>query len=54
MIGIEDFEKIDIRVGTVIDSTLNEKAKKPAYKLTIDFGDELGIKTSSAQLTRTI
>lgn len=40
-----------MRVGTVIEASINEKAKKPAYKLVIDFGDELGIKTSSAQLT---
>lgn len=52
MIMIDDFEKIDMRVGTVIEASLNEKAKKPAYKLIIDFGDELGKKTSSAQLTQ--
>lgn len=52
MITIDDFEKIDMRVGTVIEASLNEKAKKPAYKLIIDFGDELGKKTSSAQLTQ--
>lgn len=51
MITMEDFEKVDMRVGTVISASINEKAKKPAYKLTIDFGDEVGVKTSSAQLT---
>lgn len=50
MISIEEFEKIDIRVGKIISCELNQKAKKPAYKLKIDFG-ELGVKTSSAQLT---
>ena len=51
MIAMDDFEKVDMRVGTVLEAAVNEKAKKPAYKLSIDFGDELGIKTSSAQLT---
>jgi len=46
----DDFLKVDIRTGTITDAKVNEKARKPAYILTIDFGD-LGIKTSSAQLT---
>lgn len=50
MITIDDFLKIDMRVGTILECKLNKKSKKPAYKLTIDFG-KLGIKTSSAQLT---
>ncbi|MBS1660018.1 MAG: tRNA-binding protein [Bacteroidetes bacterium] len=46
----QDFEKIDIRVGTILEVTDFPKAKKPAYQLSIDFG-ELGIKKSSAQIT---
>ncbi len=50
MINFNDFMKIDIRVGTIINAKENIKAKKPAYKLDIDFGS-LGIKKSSAQIT---
>lgn len=50
-ISFEDFEKIDIRIGTIIEVNDFPKAKKPAYQLTIDFG-ELGIKKSSAQITQ--
>jgi tRNA-binding protein len=46
----DDFEKIDIRVGTIIEVNDFPKAKKPSYQLTIDFG-EAGIKKSSAQIT---
>jgi tRNA-binding protein len=50
MITWEDFEKIDIRVGTIMEVSDFPKAKKPCYKLTIDFGIA-GIKNSSAQIT---
>lgn len=50
-INWSDFEKIDIRVGTIIECTDFPKAKKPAYRLIINFGDKIGIKKSSAQIT---
>jgi tRNA-binding protein len=50
MINWEDFEKIDIRTGTVVEVTDFPKARKPSFKLTIDFGP-LGIRHSSAQVT---
>ena len=48
-ISFGDFEKVDLRVGTIVAATLNAKAKKPAYVLKIDFGS-LGMKISSAQI----
>lgn len=51
MINIEDFDKVELRAGTVIDVKQNKKSRNPAYVVTIDFGEGLGIKKSSAQIT---
>jgi len=50
-ITYEDFDKIDIRLGTVISVKKNEKARKPSLVVEVDFGKEIGIKQSSAQIT---
>mgnify|MGYP003954599667 FL=1 len=52
LISYSDFLKIEIRLGTIISAELNNKLKKPSFVLKIDFGDEIGIKKSSAQLTK--
>ena len=51
MATFDDFMKLDIRAGTIVSVKVFEKARKPAYQLEVDFGDEIGVKKSSAQIT---
>lgn len=51
-IDFHDFEKVDIRVGRIIDAQEFPEARRPAFKLWVDFGEELGVKKTSAQVTQ--
>jgi tRNA-binding protein len=50
-LSFDDFQKVEIKIGTILEAHLNEKARNPAYVLRLDFGEKIGVKTTSAQLT---
>lgn len=52
MINWEDFEKVEMRIGTILDAQDFPEARKPAFRLWIDFGEAIGVKKSSAQITQ--
>lgn len=51
MITIDTFDQVDVRVGTIVEVKENKKSRNPAYVLSIDFGETIGVKKSSAQIT---
>ncbi|MBL4781566.1 MAG: tRNA-binding protein [Porticoccaceae bacterium] len=52
VIQFDDFLNVDIKTGTITEAELSKKARKPAYSMKIDFGENIGIKTTSAQITK--
>ena len=51
IISVDDFDKVELRVGTIVEASINRRARVPAYKLKVDMGPELGVKGCSAQIT---